>query len=297
MTLARINAGSIVEAVGLNPHASSGRLLSWFVRGPAQRFAARLAAFDRRVGELGLPAGATWLLERSIGQLEVGGERHLPETGPALLVANHPGLTDTMALSAAIQRPDLRIVAADRAFLRALPAVSQRLFILGSEPGPRLTAIRALRAHLQTGGVVLTFPAGRIEPDPALHPERAARLDGWAERLETLGRLGGNVPIIPCVVSGVLSDRAQRHPLTFLRRRQDDRAWLGATLQLIDPRFQSVTVRVAFGAAIQPEPHHGKDLGEVIANGMRGLMRTPPEIWHRVLPRPHAASGRFTRPA
>ena len=38
---------------------------------------------------------------------------------------------------------------------------------------------------------------------------------------------------MPIVVSGVLSSRAQHHPLTFLRKKGRDRELLGAMLQMV----------------------------------------------------------------
>jgi 1-acyl-sn-glycerol-3-phosphate acyltransferase len=197
-----------------------------------------------------LSGGATWLLERFIGRLEVTGQHHVPRSGPALVLANHPGLSDSLALFASIPRADLRVLAADRPFLRALPCTSEWLVYLAERPERRLRALRGVAAHLRAGGTMLTFPAGTIEPDPLLRPGGAQCLGGWDERLNVLTRIARDVPIIPTVVRGVLSPAAQRSVLTRLRRQQRDREWLGSVLQTFWRGYQQVTVHVDFGAPI-----------------------------------------------
>ena len=168
-----------------------------------------------------------------------------------LIVANHPGLFDTAALFAAIGRPDLRIVAADRPFLRALPHTSRHLLYLDDAPLSRTRVIRSVLRHLQAGGAALTFPAGAIEPDPAVLPGAEASLRRWRPNIELFARLVQEGTIVPAIVSGVLSPRALRHPLTRLRRRPADRQWLAGLLQIRSPALQDVRIHVAFGPALR----------------------------------------------
>jgi hypothetical protein len=56
--------------------------------------------------------------------------------------------------------------------------------------------------------------------------------------------------VIPALVSGVLSPRAQQHPLRYLRRSRKDREWLAAMLQLIVPAYQAVDVNLTFAPPI-----------------------------------------------
>ena len=50
------------------------------------------------------------------------------------------------------------------------------------------------------------------------------------------------------LVGNVVSADAQRHPLTWLRRRAIGKEKLGAALQVALPRYHGLTARVAFGA-------------------------------------------------
>jgi len=76
------------------------------------------------------------------------------------------------------------------------------------------------------------FPAGQIEPDPALHAGARESLDGWSPSVGVLARLAGGTRVVPAVVSGVLSAPAQRHPLTLLRR-PGHRVGLARLLQML----------------------------------------------------------------
>ena len=248
--LARINADALIDALGLSDLRCGRRLLRRLILPHTTDFARTLAEYDALVGKQGLGSGAAWLLERFVGELEVSGQQCVPTAGPVLLLANHPGLSDTLALFASIPRNDLRVLAADRPFLRALPHTSERLVYLADSPQQRLSALRGIAGHLRKGGVMLTFPAGAIEPDPELEFCSALRLSGWEERLQVLVRMAHDVPIVPVVVRGVLSPAAQRNPITRLRRRPYDRSWLGAVLQTMWAPYQKVTVRVSFGEAI-----------------------------------------------
>ncbi|MGH3148999.1 MAG: glycerol acyltransferase, partial [Rubrobacter sp.] len=94
---------------------------------------------------------------------------------------------------------------------------------------------------------VLTFPGGRIEPDPAVLPGAVEALDRWSSSVDLFARLTPGLAIVPVVVSGVISRAALRNPLTRLRRHRRDREWLAASLQMLAPALRDVTVRVEFG--------------------------------------------------
>jgi hypothetical protein len=208
-----------------------------------------LLTYDEVVGRSGLQAGGAWAMSRFVRQVEVRGRENLPSEGPLLVVANHPGLSDAIALFSAIPRPDLRVVAAANPLLSALPNTASRLFYVS---GSGLKAVRAANRHLRGGGAVLTFPGGRIEPDPAVLPGAAEALERWSESLDLFARRTPELTVVPAVVSGVLSRRALHHPLTRLRRRPEDRRWLAAVLQAMVPALREGTVRVAFGKPLSP---------------------------------------------
>jgi 1-acyl-sn-glycerol-3-phosphate acyltransferase len=231
--------------------------LEWLVWLPARRFAREVAAYDRVVGQQGLQAGASWILKQYIEKLQIEGQDNVPASGPVLILCNHPGLTDTMAMFASLPRRDLRAVASDRPFLRALPNTSRQLIYVPDDPRARLGVVRLGVGHLRSGGALLTFPAGRIEPDPAVLPGAVESLQTWSESVALFVRLAPQTQIVPAIIRGVFAPASLRSPLTRLRRQTQDRERLAATcqilLQSVLSAYRPANVRVTFGMPIQAD--------------------------------------------
>jgi hypothetical protein len=223
------------------------RTLELLARFPAERLARQVATYDEVVGESGLAAGGAWALELMVQSVEVEGRENVPAQGPVLLTANHPGLADCLTLFATITREDLRVVAAENPMLDALPNTSRYLISVSEDSSGRLGVVRTAARHLKRNGALLTFPGGRIEPDPAVLPGARDALERWSESLDLFARLVPDLKVVPVVVSGVLSPLALRNPLILVRRHRRDREWLAATLQMLTPALRNVTTRVVFG--------------------------------------------------
>jgi hypothetical protein len=266
--ITRACVDDLLSAFGLGG-AGRGRLpLELVSRIPARRLARQIAVYDGIVGEQGLAAGGAWALERMSRGAQVGGGENVPREGPLLLVSNHPGLADAVALFAATPRTDLRVVASERPLLEALPNTSRHLLTVPETSTGRFGLVRAATQHLRRGGAVLTFPGGRIEPDPVVLPGAVQALDRWSSSVDLFARLTPGLAIVPAVVSGVISPAALRNPLTRLRRRRRDREWLAATLQMLTPTLRDVSVRVEFGSPVQAGP----DAGDTVRAEMRRLL-------------------------
>ncbi|BBL79913.1 glycerol acyltransferase [Rubrobacter xylanophilus] len=248
--LTDICAADLVEAFGVGPGTGGRRLLERLARPLVRGTARKIALYDAIVGEAGLGAGGSWAISHMARRFEVSSSGNVPPEGPLLIVSNHPGLADAVALFAAIPRRDLRVVAAWRPFLDALPNTAERLLTL-PENGGRVALIRTAARHLRSGGALLTFPAGRIEPDPALFPGEARALRDWSESVELFARLVPGLVVVPAVVSGVVSRAALRNPLVLVRRREEDRRWLAAALQMLLPPLRRVETRVSFGRPLR----------------------------------------------
>lgn len=280
--LTRINLDDLVASFGWQERpflAAAARLL---FRGPARKFARQMVAFDAAVGAEGLPEAARHMLPGYVRELRVYGAENLPGSGPLLVLSNHPGMTDTLCLFAAIGRPDLRIIALDRPFLQALPETTRHLLFIGDEPSQRLGAVRRASAHLRQGGALLTFPAGQIEPDPQVYPGAQATLDGWSDSTGVFLRFAPETRLVPAVVRGVLWEKAVRHPLTRLRPAGEEREKLGAAFQLLAQilfDLRPVTVSVQFGRPLTVAGLGTTELPALQAallEGMRSLLGSPP---------------------
>ena len=274
--LTEILAREGAEALGWEGGRPGGAVARTFLRPAARRIAREIAACDEAFASRMLPDAARWILEHFSSSVELSGLDRVPRRGPILLVANHPGLTDAMALIAALDRSDLRIVAADYPFLRAMRGLRSRLIFLGPSGTSQLAWIRAVTRDLREGGVVLLFPAGRLEPDPAVLGRSGALLP-WSESVGIIRRHAPDAQIVPAAVAGVLSDRALAHRLTWVRRAPLDRQRVATLLQMTDPRFRRVTPRIVFGAPIAFE--RDRDTNSQLAARMKRLISEMPSDW------------------
>jgi 1-acyl-sn-glycerol-3-phosphate acyltransferase len=268
--LTQVCVDDVISAFGLGGVRHGRSLLESISRKPARRLARQALTYDRIVGESGLGTGGAWALKRLARDTVIEGQDNVPREGPLLLVSNHPGLADAVALFAAAPREDLRVIAADRPFLDALPNTSRYLLTVAQRSSGRSGVARAAARHLRQGGAVLTFPGGRIEPDPAVLPGAIEALDNWSSSADLFARLTPGLAVVPVVVSGVISPSALRNPLTRLRRRRRDREWLAATLQMLIPALRDVNARVEFGRPIYAEA--GAPIGEAVIRETRRLM-------------------------
>ena len=267
--LTQLCVEDLISAFGLGETSRGRAVMESISRIPARRLARQILTYDTIVGESGLGTGGAWALKRFSRNTTIEGQENVPRGGPLLLVSNHPGLADAVALFAATPRDDLRVIAADRPFLEVLPNTSRYLLTIGGASAGRSGVVRAAARHLRSGGAVLTFPGGRIEPDPAVLPGAVEALNHWSSSADLFARLIPGLEVVPVVVSGVISPSALRNPLVHLRRRRRDREWLAATLQVLVPALRNVNARVEFGRPIHAEPG---TVGDAVIEQTRRLM-------------------------
>jgi putative hemolysin len=140
-----------------------------------------------------------------------------------------------------------------------------------ASPG-RFGVVRTTVRHLKSGGTVLIFPAGEIEPDPAVLPGAIEALERWSESLDIFARLVPGLTVVPVAVSGVLSPVALHNPLVLVRRRPRDREWLASRLQMLMPFLRNVTTRVAFGRPVYAEDVADGTVRGTVLDEMRRLI-------------------------
>jgi len=266
--LTHLNIEDFLTSLGLEKIRLGRRLLDAVCWYPAHRFARQIIAFDNDSGKRGLKEAAEEILRGYIHSLQVEGAENIPHSGPVLILANHPGMTDTLSLFASLPRPDLYVVAADRAFLRALPNIAEHLIFVPDDTSRRTKVVREVVKSLREGNTVLICPAGQIEPDPAVMPGALESLKDWSESISVFTRLVPQTQIVPVIVSGVIWKATLNNPLTHLRKRQKDRERMAAALQimmqLMRPSLRPVDVKVTYGPALQVERDQGSIMPVVI---------------------------------
>lgn len=283
--LTRLNIEDLIASFKLD-HIRRGRrlleLLCWL---PARRFAHQILAYEQMVGSGGLHLGASWIVHTFARRLEIYGAECVPHRGPLLVLSNHPGMSDAMALFVALSRPDLKVIAAERKLLHLLPNISRHLVFIPegeSESRGRMSGMRTIAAHLRRGGAALIYPAGRIEPDPLVMPDAIDALANWSESVSLFARLAPEALVLPVAIGGTISAAALRNPIPRLYRKRRDREWAAATLQVLIPAYRPPVVRVVF-----TEPFQAASLAE---------LGDPPDIMRAITGRIADAMRRMQSP-
>ena len=287
-SLTDINLDDLVNAFGWQHSPLLARLVRLIFFPTACEFARQMLKFDSWIGSRGL-AEAACLSERSYArEVRVFGMEHLPE-GPTLLLANHPGMTDTLALFAAVARPDMKVIALDRPFLLSLPNLTGQLDFVTEQPHERAALVRRLVRHLRSGGSVLTFPAGHTEPDPANYPGAVDSLESWTDSIDVFVRMAPETAVVPICIRGVTWAPTVNNPLVRMRRELLDRMLLSSALQLLSNvalHARPVTITIQIGAPIYARELGTTDMAvlhRAVLGSMKTLIETPPQGEGQVL--------------
>ncbi|MDD3763143.1 MAG: lysophospholipid acyltransferase family protein [Nevskiales bacterium] len=154
-------------------------------------------------------------IERGI---DSGSVDSVPQTGPTLVIANHPyGAAEGLALTELLlrRRPDVRLLANE--LLQRLPELAPVITPIDVfRSGVNTQGLRAALRHLQGGGLLLVFPAGEVS---RLDLKRRAVIDPpWSDTVATLARRTG-ARVVPIFVAGRASLTALSAGLVHSRLR------------------------------------------------------------------------------
>lgn len=182
------------------------------------RFAEIANTFDRMVGGVGFQEAVNHLLSSLVSGIDSTGNENIPQDGPLLIVSNHPGTYDSLVIAAKLPRDDLNIIASNFPLLQNLPLTRRRLIFVNPHADTNISTFRSSIRHLESGGSVLIFPSGRVEPDPAILSSAMGALHNWSPSIELLLKKVPQTKILVSIVSGVLSPLFLNNPLTGLWR-------------------------------------------------------------------------------
>lgn len=246
--LSQINLEDMCKAIGINNSLLKASLTP-FLMPHASKLAKEVLHFDKSIKATNLQEASKHFCGQYTKNVEAMGLETLPATGPLLILSNHPGLFDTVSLFSQMSRADLKIIALDRPFLRAMPALNEALFFVPSEQ-QKTALVRKATRHLQAGGSILTFPAGQIEPDPYLREGTLKSVETWSGSILHLKQMVPDLSIVIAMVAGVFNKRLLNHPLVKIKQTTEAKEHLAATLQVASKGYQTNTITIAFSQAI-----------------------------------------------
>ena len=280
-TLTQINLDDLISSFGWQNRPFLARLLRHTLIYPPLTFAHQMAEFDAAIASHGLVEASRAAMRNYTDDLRIFGQDRIPSSA-FLALSNHPGLTDTLSLFIALNRPDLKIIALDRPFLNALPNMSKQLAYVTDDAGSRFRLIRQVSSHLRNGGAALTFPAGHIEPDPDVQKGSADSLRSWTDSAGIFIRMAPETAVLPVLVRGVVRKSFAFHPLTYLKKAHREREKLAAALQLLAHvmlKMRDVHVRVQIGNPVHPRALGTTDMKvihQAVLTEMSSLVENPP---------------------
>ncbi len=221
----------------------------------ALRFTLQLRRFHRRIADVGLGAASRELLERYYAGVAFSADDGpaagtLTERGPVLVIANHPGVVDSLALMWALETrlglTDFLVVANERDFFNAMPRIRERIIPVPSDASNRAAVFARMEAALAAGISVVLYPSGDITNDPGLAPDIYAYddlLGAWSPsvglliaRAKRRVKAGGRLTVLPLICGGVLP------PLSA------DAKWMGSVRSRREREALAVGSILAFGA-------------------------------------------------
>ncbi len=186
-----------------------------------------------------------FLFSHVLYRIRVDGHDHIPDQGPAVLVANHVSFIDWFVLAAALRRPPRFVMAK---VFHELPVVSVLFKQAGTipivsrktDPQAMEAAFERIHEALQEGWLVLIFPEGKITDDGTLSDFR-----GGVERI--IAR--DPVPVVPIALNGLWGSffsrkggPAMRKPF---RRRPLSRIWVTVGEPVEAARASATTLQQA----------------------------------------------------
>jgi hypothetical protein len=250
----------VCYALGVGRNGAMRRLLGPLFRLPAGRIGRIAARADTEAGRSGLSGGCRRILPDFNMTVLCRRAELIPPDGPLLLVSNHPGALDSIAILSSIPRKDVSVLISDVPFTRALPAARRHFIYVPLRTGGRGPALRASIDHLRSTGALLLFAHGDVEPDPEVSPDAADAIQHWSRSIEIMLREVPGCRLQVVIGSGVLMRRFLHSPFIRIRKDPARRQKLAEVLQLcqqmVFPRSVRTNVHLSFS-----RPVGGADLG------------------------------------
>jgi len=266
----------LTRAMSLHQRPGVGRLLRLLMGGQAERLARIAIGYDDEIGRAGLAAGGRWLVPHFVAGYDADGVERIPAEGPLLIVSNHPAALDGFLISSFVERRDFKVVVGEIPVWKYLPNFCSHAIWSpkAADTAGRMQTVRNAVRHLESGGALLTFPRGTIEPDPSFMADPDVDFGKWSRSLEIFLNRVPQTRVLVTMVSGVIAPQAARNILTWSRRGRGEKQRLAFMYQFIrqtitGKELYGLRPRVTFGELLSTATH-----GEVMPEIQRSALRT-----------------------
>lgn len=252
----------VLEDIKTSAKLNRRKLISWLIdrlgSKPAGWLADLLSRIDEQLAETSLSETAIRAISTLSDGLEINSQEAVPTSGPLLVVANHPGLIDILGVLAILRREDVKIVAQRKGFMRVLRNINRLMLTLDPDSNSKLKTIREIIQALNNDMVVIIFPSGQLEPDPAIVPDAAIALQGWSDSIGVFLDKVPKTKLLPVLVSGILTEKAWNSRFAKLGSNQKRRQQFAMATQFIAQRISKNShwkrpLRIDVGQAKLPE--------------------------------------------
>ncbi len=277
--LTKLISDELYKALGFSKDVWWRNFIEPIIEKPASKFAEICASFDYYVANYNFREAASQVLTNFIKNPIINGLENIPSEGPLLIVSNHPGTYDGLVIAANVPRNDLNVIAGNIPFIKNMPATQKHMIHTTTDTHDRMNVIRKAIRHLKSGGSLLIFGSGGIDPEPAYMPGADIEIEKWSPSIEFFIKKVPQLNSLVTIVSGVLSPRFINHPLTIFRKTRRDKQRISEFVQVIQqmlfPGNLMLSPKVTFA-----EPIYTPELRSVLdaQNVFRSLMNKAKQL-------------------
>jgi len=273
----------LVTAIGLRKTKFNHQLFWRLFRGITDRLAELGASADEIAKAEGFPTACEWVLTHFCSDIQVNGAENIPDHGPLLVLSNHPGSYDALVTFSNLKGHRVRSVSSPIPFLNLLPNIGQHfMFAPRDNAHERMIIFRQAIRHLREGGTLNYFGSGHRDPDPSVYPGAIRAIDDWLDVFDFFFTKVKDLKILPVVISGVVSPKWVKSPITWLRKEQIDQQRLAefgqVITQLRKPGKLMLSPRISFG-----EPYSEQDLRQVVGGSKlyQAVLERAKSLFHK----------------
>ncbi len=268
----------IAYALGAKKDGIIRNVLAPLLRNPATKLAKILADFYDGVVNKSPNQGAIDTLPKFNIEVQRSGHPNMPMSGSHLLISNHPGGLDSVAILSCIPRADIKVLVSDVLLMRKLDYLNRFAIFVDFKTVGGMSALRDAISHLNQGGILLLFARGEVEPDPACFAGAVESIEKWSPSIEIMLRKSPLTSVQILSVSGAILPRFAFHPLTRLRRRPETRQKLAEFLQAITslykPEKTKTILNIRFSEIMRSESIPRESILPYIINMAQAEMNT-----------------------